>query len=55
MLSCLIYLALTLFVPLRLTYSALKDDEPLKARLWSSYWAYYCLILLIKSVLTFLT
>jgi hypothetical protein len=56
MLSCLIYTTLTLLLPLRLTYHALKDpQDPQQARLWSAYWAIYSLILLLKTYLGFLS
>lgn len=56
MLSCLIYLTLTLLIPLRLTFHALKaKDDHAQARLWASYWAIYSLILLLRTHLTFLT
>jgi hypothetical protein len=56
MYSCLIYFALTFVIPLRLTYIALKSKSDLTAaQLWSSYWALYSSLLLLKSMLTFLT
>ena len=56
MLSSLIYITLTLLLPLRLTHHALKEKaDPQQARLWSAYWAIYSIILFLKSYLGFLT
>ena len=55
MLSCLIYFTLTFLIPIRLTYYALKQTSAQEAQLWCSYWAFYSIVLLVKSYLTFLT
>ncbi len=56
MLSCLIYSALTLLLPLRLTYHALKAPaDALQARLWSTYWAIFSILHLLRSHLGLLT
>lgn len=50
MLSCLIYSALTLILPLRLTYHALKaPTDALQSRLWSTYWAIFSILHLLRS------
>ena len=56
MLTCLIYWILTFIVPLRFTYTALKEQsDPLQLKLWANYWCYYSILLLIKQLLPFLT
>lgn len=39
---CLIYFALTVVIPLKLTFSAIKNNEGTK--LWAIYWAIYTFI-----------
>lgn len=56
MLSCLIYLTLTLLIPIRLTYHALSShDDHHQARLWAAYWAIYSVLLLLRTHLPFLS
>lgn len=54
MLSCLIYVTLTVLIPGRQTYLALKrgSGEP---SVWSHYWAYFALLHLISYLIPSLT
>ena len=56
MIFCLIYTALTLAIPVRSTYYLLTEESQEKgsAALWSVYWAFYFLILLLKNFIPFL-
>lgn len=40
--SCLVAFLLTIIIPLKLTYSAVKENK--ETKLWGIYWAFYSLI-----------
>lgn len=55
-LDCIIYLVLTVAIPFKLTYSALKEDKKEEQlALWSHYWGFYVLLSLLQCFLTFLS
>lgn len=42
--SCLVSLLITVLIPLKLTYHAIKDSKDAKdTKLWALYWAIYSL------------
>ena len=40
--SCLVAFLLTVIIPLKLTYSSMKENK--ETKLWGIYWAFYSLI-----------
>lgn len=55
-LDCLVYFALTTLIPLKLTYSALKEPKTEdKMALWSNYWAFFVFLGLLQCLLPFLS
>lgn len=41
MIECAIYLLLTVFIPLKMTYSSLRHDDSESKKLWAMYWAFF--------------
>jgi hypothetical protein len=56
MLICLAYFATTFVAPAVLTYRALSTEETKgsETSLWSIYWTFYAVVLLLKCFLPFL-
>ena len=56
MIACLIYLTITLALPLKLTYDTLHGkNEKQGAKLWAIYWAIYTFINLFTWMIPFFT